>query len=671
MNVKKRDGSIVEYDHAKIINAIALAGEATKEFGNLEAKKISYKFIIKKDLVTIEEIQDIVEDALMSSKYRKTARAYIRFRYQRERLRNLNSDTVVNEYVKNLDWSIKENSNTSYSAQGLNNHITTKVLSNYWLDVLYPKEIKDAHLRGDFHIHDLGHLAGYCFGWDLQDLLLKGFCGVNFKTESAPPKHFSGAVGQIVNFFYTLQGEAAGAVALSNFDTLLAPYVYFDKLTYKQVKQTMQSFIFNVNIPTRAGFQVPFTNITMDIECSPVFRDQPVNIKGITTDRTYGDFQKQMDMINLAFCELMSEGDCKGQVFTFPIPTYNITKDFDWKSRVAKAIFKMTGKYGIPYFANFVNSDMNPEDTRSMCCRISLDIRELRKRGGGLFGSNPLTGSVGVVTINLPALANKDEKNNDIITKLKTVFMLAIKSLRIKRKTVERFMEQGLYPYSKYYLQAIKDKTGAYFSNHFSTVGIIGMNELLERMGMDGIDSKKGKEFALEIMDEINRWLAQVQQADNCVYNLEATPAEGATRRLAKLINHKNDYLTNSTWLPADCTENYKFVLDHQDELQCRYTGGTVTHLYTPQAIEPDQVKALVKSIVENYKLPYFSITPTFSICQEHGYLEGEHEKCKICGEPTEIFSRVAGYIRPISQWNDGKQAEFKERIMYNILPFK
>jgi len=367
----------------------------------------------------------------------------------------------------------------------------------------------------------------------------------------------------------------------------------------------------------------------------------------------------------------MSEGDCKGQVFTFPIPTYNITKDFDWNGKIAKAIFKMTGKYGIPYFANFVNSDMNPEDTRSMCCRISLDIRELRKRGGGLFGSNPLTGSIGVVTLNLPALADIRGDNKDVIIRLKSAFMLAIQSLRIKRKTIERYMEQGLYPYSKYYLQGIKDKTGAYFSNHFSTIGIIGMHELLERLGMGGIDTEKGKEFALNIMDELNRWLTQIQIRDNCVYNLEATPAEGATRRLAKLINHKEDYLTNSTWLPADCTENYKYALDHQDELQCRYTGGTVMHMYTPQEIEPGQVKALVKSIVENYKLPYFSITPTFSICQQHGYLKGEQKVCKKCGKPAEVFSRVAGYIRPISQWNDGKQSEFKNRTLYNVLPFK
>jgi len=484
--IKKRDGRVVEFDSSKITIAIEKAGSATGEFTDREARKLTLRVLtLVHDLrlgptPDVEELQDIVERVLLDSPYYKTAKAYILYREQHSQIRNMttaiNVDLVEN-YIQKLDWKIKENSNMCYSLQGLNNYISSDITAEYWLNRIYPPEIRDAHKSGDLHIHDLSLLSVYCVGWDLKDLLIQGFKGVSGKVESAPPKHLRSALGQIVNFFYTLQGEAAGAQALSNFDTLLAPFVRYDELEYPEVKQALQEFVFNINIPTRVGFQTPFTNITMDLCVPSILKDQPVILGGREQDTTYSEFQAEMDLINKAFAEVMMEGDAKGRVFTFPIPTYNITADFDWDNPNLDLIWKMTGKYGIPYFSNFINSDMSPEDARSMCCRLRLDNRELLKRGGGLFGANPLTGSIGVVTLNLPRIGYLSETREQFFDSLREKVELAVDSLAIKRKILEKFTERNLYPYSKHYLKQIKEGSGLYWKNHFSTVGIIGMNE--------------------------------------------------------------------------------------------------------------------------------------------------------------------------------------------------
>ncbi|MBA3017108.1 MAG: ribonucleoside triphosphate reductase, partial [Proteobacteria bacterium] len=484
--IKKRDGRIVEFDSTKITAAILKAGEATGEFGGKETRKLTLKVLTLAHelrlgpVPEVEEIQDIVEKVLLDSPFYKTAKAYILYREQHAQLRNLvtkaNVD-LVEHYIQKQDWKIKENSNMCYSLQGLNNYISSDVTSEYWLNRIYPPEIRSAHKKGDLHIHDLSLLSVYCVGWDLRDLLIQGFRGVEGKVESGPPKHLRSALGQIVNFFYTLQGEAAGAQAISNFDTLLAPFVRFDNLDYLEVKQALQEFVFNINIPTRVGFQTPFTNITMDLYVPSIFKDHPVIVGGKEREETYSEFQPEIDVINKAFAEVMMEGDAKGRVFTFPIPTYNITSDFNWDNPNLEMIWKMTGRYGIPYFSNFINSDMSPEDARSMCCRLRLDNRELLKRGGGLFGANPLTGSIGVVTINLPRIGFLAKKEDEFFDILKEKMQLAVDSLLIKRKILERFTDRDLYPYSKFYLREIKQGSGLYWKNHFSTIGIIGMNE--------------------------------------------------------------------------------------------------------------------------------------------------------------------------------------------------
>ncbi|SNZ07148.1 ribonucleoside-triphosphate reductase class III catalytic subunit [Persephonella hydrogeniphila] len=592
---------------------------------------------------------------------------------------------LVENYLKKLDWRVYENSNTTYSLQGLNFYISSEVTKEYWLTSVYNEKIANAHKEGDIHIHDLQNLSVYCVGWDLYDLLTTGFKGAYGKAESNPPKHFSSALGQIVNFLYTLQGEAAGAQAFSNFDTLLAPFVRYDGLSFKQVKQAIQEFVFNLNVPTRVGFQTPFTNLTFDLkaENSP-YADQYVVVGGQIQKEKYRDFQKEMDMINEAFFEVMSEGDASGRIFTFPIPTYNITEDFDWDNPVLEKLWKMTGKYGIPYFANFINSDLDPNDARSMCCRLRLDVRELKKRGGGLFGANPLTGSIGVVTINLPRIGYLSNSKSQFFERLNELLEIAKESLEIKRRFLEDLTDKGLYPYSKFYLRSIKGQTGEYWKNHFSTVGVIGMNEAaLNLLGVD-IATEEGKKFAEEVLDFINSKLIKFQMETGNNYNLEATPAEGTSYRLAKIDKSKypdiivaNEkeyrygaapYYTNSTHLPVDYSDDPIFVLENQDSLQTKYTGGTVIHFFLGEKVsDTEAVKGFIRYVCENYHLPYFTLTPTFSVCPVHGYISGEHRECPECGEETEVYSRIVGYFRPVKHWNDGKKEEFKNRKMYKI----
>ncbi len=691
--VRKRDGRVVEFDSSKITSAIAKAGKATDEFGEREARKLTLRVLtlaheLRLEAVPeVEEIQDIVERVLLDSPFYKTAKAYILYREQHAQIRSIAAKAsvdLVENYLQGLDWKINENSNMCYSLQGLNNYISSDITSEYWLNRIYPPEIRDAHRCGDFHIHDLSLLSVYCVGWDLKDLFMQGFKGVEGKVESAPPKHLRSALGQIVNFFYTLQGEAAGAQAISNFDTLLAPFVRYDSLKYKEVKQALQEFVFNINIPTRVGFQTPFTNITMDLYVPKIFKNHPVIIGGIEQKETYADFQPEMDLINKAFAEVMMEGDAKGRVFTFPIPTYNITADFDWDNPNLTTIWKMTGKYGIPYFSNFVNSDMSPEDARSMCCRLRLDNRELLKRGGGLFGANPLTGSIGVVTINLPRIGYVAENEDNFFERLKKTVLLAKDSLSIKRKVLEKFTEKNLYPYSHFYLREVKEGTGLYWKNHFSTIGIIGMNEAcLNFLGAD-IGSEAGLEFSLKVMDFIRHMIAEIQEETGDIFNLEATPAEGTSYRLALLDKrefpeilcaNQDEYkkgaapfYTNSTQLPVNYTDDIFETLMLQDDLQSKYTGGTVLHIYLGEAVsDVETIKGLIRKIVTHYRLPYFTLTPTFSVCPSHGYLNGEHERCTVCQEETEIYSRVVGYLRPVKQWNNGKKAEFTMRKMFRV----
>lgn len=576
---------------------------------------------------------------------------------------------LIDNYLKQLDWKVRENSNMSYSIQGLNNYIASEVSKTYWLHKIYNEKIRNAHLSGDIHIHDLNIIAVYCVGWDLKDLLMEGFQGVKGKVESAPAKHFRTALGQVVNFMYTMQGEAAGAQAFSNFDTLLAPFIRYDKLSYEQVKQSMQEFVFNMNVPTRVGFQTPFTNITMDLTVPSYYADHPVIIGGELMEETYKEFQPEMDMLNKAFFEIMMEGDASGRVFSFPIPTYNITKDFDWDNENIKGLWEMTAKYGIPYFSNFINSDMSPEDARSMCCRLRIDNRELEYRGGGLFGSNPLTGSVGVVTINLPKLADNSKTKEEFLEKLAVQMETAKESLEIKRNLLEDLTDKSLYPYTKFYLRDIKARFGVYWKNHFSTIGLIGMNEACENLFGKNIGSKEGKQFALEVMDFMRAKIIEFQKETGNNYNLEATPGEGTSYRLAKLDkNHKYKYFTNSTQLPVNYSDDIFEVLEHQDDLQTKYTGGTVVHIFAGERItNMETMKNLVKKVCNNYKLPYFTFSPTFSTCPNHGYIAGEHFKCPECGADCEVYSRIVGYIRPVSQWNKGKQMEFQNRKTFEI----
>ena len=649
--IRKRDGRLVPYDEDKITQAICNAvkavggsnfekpAEITRQVGGILA--VLYK---DNSVPTVENVQDLVEKILIENGHAQTAKAYILYRKQREGLRRTQefmeeSIASIDSYLVREDWRVNENANMGYSLQGLNNHIAANITSNYWLNKIYPDDIARAHREGDFHIHDLGMLSVYCCGWDLKDLLLKGFCGAYGKVQSHPPKHFRTALGQVVNFFYTLQGEAAGAQAFAGFDTLLAPFIAYDELSYREVRQCLQEFVFNMNVPTRVGFQTPFTNVTMDMMVPSNMAAEAVVIGGQLMDRCYGEFQAEMDLFNQAFCEVMMAGDASGRIFSFPIPTYNITKDLDWESDRLRPVFEMTAKYGIPYFSNFVNSDMDPEDARSMCCRLRLDNRELRRRGGGLFGSNPMTGSIGVVTINLPRAAYLARTKVDFFSRISDLMDAAYRSLEIKRKQLERFTDDGLYPYSKFYLEAIRQRSGNYWDNHFSTIGLIGMHEACLNLIGTGIDSEAGQAFSKETLDFMRKQLEAFQDETGHLYNLEATPAEGTSFRLASgdrkrypdiyCAGTSEPYYTNSTQLPVGTTEDIFAALTHQDGLQTRYTGGTVFHGFLGERLEDwRSARLLVKRIAENFHLPYFTLSPTFTICPVHGYISGEHFAC-------------------------------------------
>jgi len=693
--IKKRDGRVVEFDSTKITAAIASAGKASGEYDDREARKLTLRVLTLAHelrlgpIPEVEEIQDIVERVLLDSPFNRSAKAYVLYREQHAQIRALATRASVNlveNYIQKLDWKINENSNMCYSLQGLNNYISADVTSEYWLNRIYPPEIRESHKGGDFHIHDLSLLSIYCVGWDLQDLLIQGFRGVEGKVESGPPKHFRSALGQLVNFFYTLQGEAAGAQAVSSFDTLLAPFIRHDGLSYLEVKQCLQEFVFNINIPTRVGFQTPFTNITLDLNVPSTLKDHPVILGGEPQEETYADFQHEMDQINRAFAEVMMEGDARGRVFTFPIPTYNITEDFDWDNPNLDMVWRMTGKYGIPYFSNFVNSDMSPEDARSMCCRLRLDNRELLKRGGGLFGANPLTGSIGVVTLNLPRIGYLARDEKDFFDRLERLVRLASDSLGIKRKVLEKFTAKNLYPYSSFYLRDVKERTGQYWTNHFSTIGVIGMNEACMNFLGEDIGSPEGRTFALQVMDFLRDTIMGLQEETGDIFNLEATPAEGTSYRLAMLDKERfpdilsaNEaefrkgtapFYTNSTQLPVNYTDDLFETLLLQDEIQTKYTGGTVLHVFLgEQVTDTETIKGFLRKIVTQFRLPYFTLTPTFSVCPAHGYLSGEHHTCPTCHRETEVYSRVVGYLRPVKQWNHGKRAEFELRKNFHVEP--
>jgi len=690
--IKKRDGRLVKFNAEKITNAIAKAGAATGEFDVQEARKLTIKVLNLSDklfdgkVLNVEEIQDIVEEVLLLSPYRKTAKAYIIYRDQHARLREIANRMevdLVDQYLKKSDWKINENSNMDYSLQGLNNYISSEVSKVYWLNEIYTPEIKKAHNDGDFHIHDLSLLSVYCVGWDLYDLLLQGFRGVSGKVESKPANHLRSALGQVVNFFYTLQGEAAGAQAFSNFDTLLAPFIRYDKLKFTEVKQALQEFIFNINVPTRVGFQTPFTNVTLDVTVPKYYADQNVIIGGQPQKETYKEFQKEMDLFNKAFLQVMADGDAKGRVFTFPIPTYNITKDFQWDDPNMCDLWEMTAKYGVPYFSNFINSDMNPEDARSMCCRLRIDNRELEMRGGGLFGSNPLTGSIGVITINMPRIGYLSSSKKEFLLHLEKLMEVAKESLETKRKVLEKFTESNLYPYTRYYLRGVKERFNEYWKNHFSTIGLVGMNEACLNLLGGNIASAEGQAFTKQVLDFMRKKLVQFQKETGNNYNLESTPAEGTSYRLARIDKEKysdiicatdnehnqaEPFYTNSTQLPVNYTDDVFEALDLQDEIQVKYTGGTVFHTFAGERIDdPEAVKRLIKKMCYSYHLPYITFTPTFSVCPSHGYIKGEKEKCPTCDDYCEVYSRVVGYLRPVKQWNKGKQEEFGLRQEFSF----
>ncbi len=649
--IRKRDGRLVSFEEKKIAGAIqkavrAVGGTDMDKAGQIARQVVGILEVIYKDerMPTVENVQDLVEKILIENGHAKVAKNYILYRKQHETLRRTRefmkeSIESIDSYLTQEDWRVNENANMGYSLQGLNNHIAANITSNYWLNKIYPAYIADAHREGAFHIHDLGMLSVYCCGWDLRDLLLKGFTGAYGKVQSGPAGHFRTALGQAVNFFYTLQGEAAGAQAFANFDTLLAPFIRYDKLDYADVKQAMQEFIFNMNVPTRVGFQTPFTNITMDMTPPKNMANEAVIIGGELMEASYGEFQAEMDMFNKAFCEVMMDGDSSGRIFSFPIPTYNITVGFDWDSLRFQPIWEMTAKYGIPYFSNFINSDMDPEDARSMCCRLRLDNRELRRRGGGLFGSNPLTGSIGVVTLNLPRAAYLADSEEAFFTRISDLMRLAYESLEIKRKQLERFTEEGLYPYSRYYLSGIRERSGHFWDNHFSTIGLLGMNEACLNLVGVGIDTAEGKNLAVRTLHFMRAQLETYQEETGHLFNLEATPAEGTSFRLAQrdrkmfsdIITAGSDepYYTNSTQLPVGSTDDIFQALSHQDGLQTQYTGGTVFHGFLGERIDDwSSARLLVKRIAENFHLPYFTISPTFTICPVHGYIAGEHFAC-------------------------------------------
>lgn len=693
--IRKRDGSFVSYDKSKITNAINKAIHAVEnKFNELDSRKQSiilanevenmlYERYDGEHAPSVEEIQDFVESTLVKNNLPNVAKAFILYRDQHAKIRDgeqmiLNIRSTMDGYLEQNDWRVNENSNVNYSLGGLILHNSGAITANYWLNNIYDPTIADAHINGDIHLHDLSMFSGYCAGWSLRDLLIDGLGGVAGKITSKPAKHLSTVVNQMVNFLGILQNEWAGAMAFSSFDTYLAPFVKNEKLSYDEVKQNIQSFVYGVNTPSRWGSQSPFTNITLDWTVPKDLKDQPAIIGGMPQDFTYADCQKEMDMINKAFLDVFLEGDAEGRGFSYPIPTYNITEDFDWDSENAKLLFEMTGKYGTPYFQNFISSDLNPSDVRSMCCRLRLDKREIQARheklaqkGGGLFGAAELTGSIGVVTINLGRIGYLATSKEDYYARLNSMMDIAKNSLEIKRKVVTKLLETGLFPYSKRYL-----KHG--FNNHFSTIGLIGMNESLLNFTKKGMIEEESREFAKEVLLHMRERLVQYQKETNNLYNLEATPGEGTSYRLAKSDKKKysdiklsgspeHPYYTNSTQLPVEATNDIFEALDMQNDLQIQYTGGTVLHGFIGEAINSEICKSLVKKIAYNYQIPYFTITPTFSICQNHGYLTGEQHICPKCQKPTEVYSRIVGYYRPIQNWNHGKKVEFTKRNEYVV----
>jgi len=688
--IRKRDGKTEPFQPAKIACAIYKAAVACGGNDFAIAERLAEKVVqlaeraFSDAIPKVEDIQDIVEKVLIENGHARTAKAYILYREKRARARNVDglisaTRKMFTDYLGEHDWQVKENANTQKSVNGLNNYVREFFTKNYWLHEVYPAEVRDAHESGDAHIHDLGFLGPYCAGWDLYQLLVQGFGGVPGKVESRPAKHLRSFLGQIVNATCTLQGECAGAQAWGNFDTYCAPFVRYDGLNYDQVKQSLQEFIFNLNIPTRVGFQCPFSNLTFDLTPSASLRSQAVIIGGKPVDAVYGDFQAEMDVFNRAFCEVMLEGDAKGRTFTFPIPTINVTKELDWESPAVEAFMRIACKYGIPYFANYVNSDLSPEDAVSMCCRLRLDMTELRRRGGGLFGSSPLTGSIGVFTINLPRIGYLAKTEQEFKERLRLLVRIGVTSLEIKRKVIEAQTEKGLYPYSEHYLRDMKRKSGHYWFNHFSTIGIVGMNEAALNLIEKDLGSPEGQRFALEILRYLRSLIVDVQAETGHFYNLEATPAESTAYRLARLDKGKypdirtaggsTPYYTNSSQLSVGYSDDIFHVLELQDELQSLYTGGTVLHLYLGESIEDAAVaKRLIRRIFERYRLPYLSLTPTFSICPDHGYLRGEHSTCPNCGAEAEVWSRVTGYFRPVVNFNEGKRQEYRDRVKF-VLP--
>ncbi|NOZ13997.1 MAG: ribonucleoside triphosphate reductase [Acidobacteria bacterium] len=687
-NVIRRNNEPVEFDEQRIFSAILRAGETSGEFRDVEAAKLTT--MVRRILthrfsgrdIHIEEIQDMVEEALIMSGYIKTARAYIRYREKHRELRQdrkaaIEAISTVNEYLDRMDWRVNANANQGYSLGGLILNSAGKIIANYWLSHVYTEEIGQAHREGDFHIHDLDMLSGYCAGWSLRMLLEEGFNGVPGKIEANPPKHLSSALGQMVNFLGTLQNEWAGAQAFSSFDTYLAPFVRIDRMSEREVEQAIQEFVYNLNVPSRWGTQTPFTNLTFDWVCPEDLAGKSPLIGGRPLPFTYGELQSEMNMINRAFIKVMLEGDRRGRVFTFPIPTYNITEDFNWDHPNTELLFEMTAKYGLPYFQNFLNSELNPGMIRSMCCRLQLDLRELLKRGNGLFGSAEQTGSIGVVTINLPRLGYVFRGDfGGLLKRLDQLMDMAKESLETKRKVVSRLMENGLFPFSKHFLGS--------FRNHFSTIGINGMNECVRNFTDDRHDltERWGIDFAERILRHMREKLVEYQEETGHLYNLEATPAEGTTYRLAKedrkrypdILQAGTDegpYYTNSSQLPAGFTDDPFLALTLQDRLQTLYTGGTVLHLYMAERLSSaDVCKRIVRNALTKFRLPYITITPTFSTCPKHGYLQGEQEMCPKCAEEgkeqvCEIWTRVMGYHRPVSQFNRGKKSEYRERVCF------
>lgn len=687
IQVEKRDGAIVDFELCKITEAIRKAFEAnekqyTDEMLQMLGLRVTADFQkkIRKEKIEVENIQDSVENVLIQCGYADVAKSYILYRKQREKIRNtkatiLDYKEIVNSYVKVEDWRVKENSTVTYSVGGLILSNSGAVTANYWLSEIYDEEIAEAHRNADIHIHDLSMLTGYCAGWSLKQLIQEGLGGIKGKITSSPAKHLSVLCNQMVNFLGIMQNEWAGAQAFSSFDTYLAPFVKADKLTYPEVKKCIESFVYGVNTPSRWGTQAPFSNITLDWTVPNDLAELPAIVGGKEMDFKYKDCKKEMDMVNRAFIETMIEGDANGRGFQYPIPTYSITKDFDWSDTLNnRLLFEMTAKYGTPYFSNYINSDMEPSDVRSMCCRLRLDLRELRKKTGGFFGSGESTGSVGVVTINMPRIAYLAEDKEDFYRRLDHMMDIAARSLKIKRDVISKLMEGGLYPYTKRYLGT--------FDNHFSTIGLIGMNEagLNAKWLRCDMTDVRTQEFSKEVLNHMRDRLADYQEKYGDLYNLEATPAESTTYRLAKhdrarwpqIITAGKDgdtpYYTNSSHLPVDYTSDIFDALDIQDELQTLYTSGTVFHAFLGEKL-PDwkAAAALVRKIAENYRLPYYTLSPTYSVCSDHGYIAGEHFTCPTCGKSAEVYSRITGYYRPVQNWNDGKTQEYKNRKLYDV----